>query len=236
MHEGKAKALNGGYKHVFLWQSGATGGDSPPVTYREVKDVFREEVARGWTVAMGAADLDGDLLPEIYFAHDFGPDRLLHNRSTPGHLEFAVLEGRRDFTTPKSCVLGHDSFKGMGCDFGDVNGDGLLDIYVSNIATKFGLTESHFLWQSTGQSGGNEARRRSLFPEQRKAWALAQRFCLGLRVWLISTMTACWKRCRRAGSSKAKSIAGPNCRRSARATTRSSTIRASGRASDRARI
>ena len=39
----------------------------------------------------------------------------------------------------------------MGCDFGDVNGDGLLDIYVSNIATEFGLCESHFLWQSTGQ-------------------------------------------------------------------------------------
>jgi hypothetical protein len=150
MHEGKAKALNGGYKHVFLWQS-RESGDSSGVTYKEVKDVFPEEVARGWTIAMGAADLDGDLLPEIYFAHDFGPDRLLHNRSTPGHLEFAVLEGRRTFTTPKSCVLGHDSFKGMGCDFGDVNGDGLLDIYVSNIATKFGLTESHFLWQSTGR-------------------------------------------------------------------------------------
>ncbi len=54
-----------------------------------------------------------------------------------------------------------------------------LDIYVSNIATKFGLTESHFLWQSTGQLGGNEARRRSLFPEQRKAWTVAQRIWLG---------------------------------------------------------
>ena len=150
MHQGKAKALNGGYKHVFLWQSVVSGG-APAVSYREVKNVFREEVARGWTVAIGAADLDGDLLPEIYFAHDFGPDRLLHNCSTPGHLEFVELEGQRDLTTPKSCVLGHDSFKGMGCDFGDLNGDGLLDIYVSNIATKFGLTESHFLWQSTGR-------------------------------------------------------------------------------------
>ncbi len=147
MHEGKARALNGGYKHFFIWQGATPTG----VTYQEVRDVLREEVARGWTVAMGAADLDGDLLPEIYFAHDFGPDRLVHNRSTPGHLKFVELEGRRDFTTPKSCVLGRDSFKGMGCDFGDVNGDGLPDIYVSNITTKFGLTESHFLWESTGQ-------------------------------------------------------------------------------------
>ncbi len=38
----------------------------------------------------------------------------------------------------------------MGCDFGDINQDGFFDIYASNIATKFGLTESHFLWQSTG--------------------------------------------------------------------------------------
>jgi hypothetical protein len=91
-------------------------------------------------------------LPELYVANDFGPDRLLHNRSTPGNLKFVLLEGRRDFTTPKSCVLGEDSFKGMGVDFGDVNGDGLLDIYVSNLATRFGLTESHFLWLSTGQT------------------------------------------------------------------------------------
>ena len=160
MHEGKAKALNGGYKHVFLWKS-ATAGAQPTATFTEVKNVFREEVNRGWTLAIGAADLDGDLLPEIYFAHDFGPDRLLHNRSTPGHLEFAELETRRTFTTPKSSTLGQDSFKGMGCDFGDVNGDGLFDIYVSNIATKFGLTESHFLWQSTGNL---DAMRRGLAP------------------------------------------------------------------------
>jgi enediyne biosynthesis protein E4 len=152
MHESKGKALNGGYKHVFLWESAARGA-IPTARYKEIKNVFSEEVARGWTLAMGAADLDGDLLPEIYLANDFGPDRLLHNRSVPGNLKFVPLEGRRDFTAPKSCVLGHDSFKGMGVDFGDLNGDGILDIYVSNIATKFGLTESHFLWLSTGEVG-----------------------------------------------------------------------------------
>jgi len=150
MHAGKARALNGGQKHLFLWQSG-TSGDRPTANYREVKNVLRDDVARGWTLALGAADLDGDLLPEIYIANDFGPDRLLHNRSTPGNLQFGLLEGKRDLTTPKSCVMGHDSFKGMGVDFGDVNGDGILDIFVSNLATRFGLTESHFLWLGTGE-------------------------------------------------------------------------------------
>ena len=67
----------------------------------------------------------------------------MHNRSTPGHLRFACSRAGQLHDS-------QDSFKGMGVDFGDVNGDGLLDIYVSNIATRFGLTESHSLWLSTG--------------------------------------------------------------------------------------
>ena len=106
-----------------------TAGAAPSVRYQKVGDVLTEDVSRGWTLAMGAADLDGDLLPELYLANDFGPDRLLHNRSTPGTLQFAVLEGRRGFTTPKSCVVGRDSFKGMGVDFGDVTaGDPATDL------------------------------------------------------------------------------------------------------------
>ena len=62
-----------------------------------------------------------------------------------------MLEGKRGFTTPASFVLNQDSFKGMGIDFGDVNGDGMLDMYVSNIADRYALTESHMLWLSTGQ-------------------------------------------------------------------------------------
>src|SRR6185295_16454001 len=50
---------------------------------------------RGWTLAVGAADLDGDERPEIYFANDFGPDCLLENLSSPGHLRFARLLGER---------------------------------------------------------------------------------------------------------------------------------------------
>jgi hypothetical protein len=146
MHEGKSKAANGGRDRVLLWQAAV-----PQVRFKEIPEAMPDEIARQWALAVGAADLDGDHLPEIYIANDFGPDRLLHNRSTPGNLKFALLEGRRALMTPKSCVLGQDSFKGMGVDFGDLNNDGFLDIYVSNIAAKFALTESHFLWLSTGE-------------------------------------------------------------------------------------
>ncbi len=125
MQRSMSEAFNGGAKHILLWREGH---------FVEQEGVLSDEVSHGWTLAIGAADLDGDLLPELYLANDFGPDRLLHNLSTPGKLRFELVEGVRTFTVPKSKVLGHDSFKGMGVDFGDLNGDGWPDIYVSDIA------------------------------------------------------------------------------------------------------
>jgi hypothetical protein len=75
---------------------------------------------------MAACDLDGDLLPEIYIANDFGPDLLLHNLSVPGHLRFQRLLGQRPLLTPASTVLDARLFKGMGVDCGDLNHDGIL--------------------------------------------------------------------------------------------------------------
>lgn len=141
-------AQNGGGKHLFLWKAPGSGST---VRFEEVTGALDAKTTQGWSLAIGAADLDGDLLPEIYFANDFGPDRLLHNRSTPGNPRFELLEGRRSFTTTKSKVLGRDSYKGMGVDFGDLNGDGWPDIYVSNITQEYGLEESHFAFFSTGR-------------------------------------------------------------------------------------
>lgn len=149
MQHSMSRAFNGGTNRVLLWQ-GSTRGAHPDVRYEEAKMGWIDEVAQGWTLAVGAADLNGDLLPEVYVANDFGPDRLLHNRSTPGHVRFSPLRGRKTLTTPNSKVLGHDSFKGMGVDFADLNGDGWLDIYVSNIAAEYALEESHFVYVSTG--------------------------------------------------------------------------------------
>ncbi|HEV7518694.1 MAG TPA: CRTAC1 family protein, partial [Thermoanaerobaculia bacterium] len=152
MQDTMSRAENGGSKRLLLW-AGATAGEHPTVRFEDASAALAGELGHGWTLAVGAADLDGDQRPEIYFANDFGPDRLLHNLSTPGHLRFRRLTGTRTFTVPASKVLGRDSFKGMGIDFGDLNGDGLLDIYVSNIADTFALEESHFLFLSTGDLG-----------------------------------------------------------------------------------
>lgn len=141
---------NGGRKHLLLWKETAASTE-PVVSFADASAALDDEVSRSWTLGVGAADLDGDLFPEVYLANDFGPDRLLHNLSTPGHLRFRLLEGEQSWRTPHSKVLGHDSFKGMGVDFADVNGDGLLDIYVSNIADEYALEESHFVWVNTGR-------------------------------------------------------------------------------------
>ena len=146
MQHSMSRAFNGGTNRILLWASAA----ETSVSYREAAGIFDEETARGWTLALGAADLDGDQLAELYVANDFGPDRLFHNRSQPGNVRLIALEGEKTLTTPRSKVLGRDSFKGMGTDFGDLNGDGLLDIYVSNIAAEYALEESHFAYVSTG--------------------------------------------------------------------------------------
>jgi enediyne biosynthesis protein E4 len=150
MHRSMSRSENGGINRLLLWQQ-ATAGAEPGVTFREVPDAFDPKTAASWTLAAGAADLDGDLRPEIYFGNDFGNDRLLHNRSTPGRVKLVAVEGVKGFTDPMSKVLGHDSFKGMGVDFADLNGDGMLDIYVSNIAQDWALEESHFVWVSSGR-------------------------------------------------------------------------------------
>lgn len=149
MQDSMSRALNGGRNRIALWRS-ARAGDAPSVEYTFVEP-FAPEQSTGWTLALGAADLDGDLLPELYVANDFGSDVMLHNRSVPGQLNFEPVYGRRHFTTPRSKVVGRDSFKGMGVDFGDINGDGRLDLFVSNIAQEFALQESHFVFVNTNR-------------------------------------------------------------------------------------
>ncbi len=61
-----ARATNGGTTRLMLRQS-----ERSQPSYIEAKHVLQPRIARGWTFACGAADLDGDLLPEIYLVNDF---------------------------------------------------------------------------------------------------------------------------------------------------------------------
>ncbi|WP_284574560.1 CRTAC1 family protein [Streptomyces sp. 2P-4] len=135
MNHSLSHATNGGEDFIFR----GTGKG-----FEEARDALPKSVRNGWTLAASAADLDGDLLPEVYMAHDFGTSKLLYNKSRPGRIEFAVVDGRRDALTPRSKQLGRSSFKGMGVDFSDLDGDGLYDMFVSNITTSFGIQESNF--------------------------------------------------------------------------------------------
>lgn len=145
MQHSMSRAANGG-SHRLLRGDGSG-------TFTDISSCLDASLQHGWTLAVGAADLDGDQLPEIYFAHDFNSDLLLHNRSTRQRVQLAPVLGRRGFFTPGSKVLGRDSFKGMGIDFGDVNEDGIPDIAVSNIAAPYALEESHLLFVSSGDVG-----------------------------------------------------------------------------------
>jgi enediyne biosynthesis protein E4 len=149
MNSDFSRARNGGKKRIFLYAGSKSGAD-PQVSYQDAGDVFPNHGGTAWTLAIGAADLDRDGLSDLYIANDFGPDQLLWNRSKPGVVKFQELHGKKGFFTPASMVIGQDSFKGMGVDFGDVNQDGIFDFYISNIASPFALQESHFLWTSTG--------------------------------------------------------------------------------------
>ncbi|MBZ9803450.1 CRTAC1 family protein [Mesorhizobium sp. ES1-6] len=156
MQHSMSRAENGGRNGLFLWQYAT----KTSVAYRDASTAFTDSMADGWTLALAARDLDdaslsGEMqkfrgLPEIYVANDFGNDRLLLNRSSPGNPHFQLVEGTRTVGVPRSKVLGLDSFKGMGADFGDLVGDGRPALAVSNISSPYALLESNFLFVNNG--------------------------------------------------------------------------------------
>ena len=107
---------------------------APDVFFRNRGDGTFEEAtaAAGLVESTGkglgvvALDFDNDGLSDLYVANDSTPNFLFHNRGNGTFEEIALYRG-----------VGHNedgkTEAGMGTDAGDVNGDGWLDVFVTNL-------------------------------------------------------------------------------------------------------
>ena len=75
----------------------------------------------GLTLGVAWADYDGDGWQDVYVANDFGRDALLHNN------------GDGTFTDVSKETGAFDPGYGMSATWGDIDNDGHLDIYVSDV-------------------------------------------------------------------------------------------------------
>jgi len=129
MHDSWEKSRNGG-SNVYLRNNG--------------DGTFKDATAQagladtGWTMAVGHADINNDGWQDVYVANDYGSDTLFLNNKDGTF---------KDITRE---AIGQDTKKGMNAEFGDIDGDGFLDIYVTNVTEQF-LHECNMLWRNSGQ-------------------------------------------------------------------------------------
>ncbi|PSL44130.1 ASPIC/UnbV protein [Saccharothrix carnea] len=148
MQDSMSLGRNGGTNRILLTRPTGAADRRPAIVDASV--ALTGDAAQSWTLATGLQDLTGDGLPEVYQANDFGPDQLMVNHSVPGAVRLREVTGARDLVTPKSEVLGRDSFKGMGVAFTYPGGAGLPMMVVSNITVPYGLHESNFAFVPVG--------------------------------------------------------------------------------------
>lgn len=126
-------AVNGG--GVTLWRNEAGPGGER--RFREVTQEAGFGHHTGWTLDLGHGDFNNDGFQDLYIACDYGTDRLFLN------------QGNGSFKDTTRESMGFDTKKGMNADVADFNGDGALDIYVTNITDEY-MKECNMLWAGNG--------------------------------------------------------------------------------------
>jgi len=85
----------------------------------------------GWDMAAAWGDYDGDGWPDLYVANEFGSNRLYHNER----------DGSFSDRTRESGTT--DGGSGMSSVWGDYDGDGDLDLFISGMHANSGWTMFH---------------------------------------------------------------------------------------------
>jgi hypothetical protein len=146
-----------GYNTVFTEVSPSYSNVSFRNDITETKDqniLTYEYLYNGGGVAVG--DLNNDGLPDIFFTGNMTPNKLYLNK---GDLKFEDV-------TDKAGVAGRNKWK-TGVVMADVNGDGLLDIYVCYSGPGDSLDRSNELYINNGVKNGMPS-----FTESAKAYGL----------------------------------------------------------------
>ncbi len=128
MHESWNLANNGGGLEVFVQTNRGrfVQEDSKKWGLPETR----------WALALGTGDFNRDGFTDLYVANDFGPDDLYFNR---GGKRFENIKGKIFGS------IGRDTYKGMNASVGDVDRNGWLDVYVSNVHHDM-QAEGSLLW------------------------------------------------------------------------------------------
>jgi enediyne biosynthesis protein E4 len=124
------------YKYYY-----APDGFPPPMAYESEPDVLYhnrgdgtfEDVTKsmgiidqdGRAMGVGAADVDADGFVDIYVANDHTLNYLWHNQAGKGFKDIGTMSGTAFSQAGEATVS-------MSVDFADYNGDGLLDLFVSD--------------------------------------------------------------------------------------------------------
>ena len=118
-------------KHNDSWIEATNGSPNFLLRNLEGKGFEDVSVAAGiqggrWTYALASADVNGDGWPDVYAANDYGSNRMWINQQDGTFKDDAAALGLAD------------QGNGMACAFGDLNADGILDLYVSNMSSTAG--------------------------------------------------------------------------------------------------
>ena len=127
-------------EHLFTQLSASNTGIDfvNELALSEDFDVFRyRNYYNGGGVAIG--DINGDSLPDVYLTANMQPNRLYLNK---GNFEFEDI-------TQTAGVSGSKAWS-TGVSMADVNGDGLLDIYVCNSGDVYGGERENELFINNG--------------------------------------------------------------------------------------